>query len=108
MSNSSPQPAAASEALLEIRDLWKAFPLASGLLELGSHSLTHPNFTQLAEAERERAARMAVVGNGKPAVTHYRVLERFRGHNHLSYLMSMGTADTDSVNALLSFYHSVR
>ena len=33
MSNSSPQPAAASEALLEIRDLWKAFPLASGLLE---------------------------------------------------------------------------
>jgi peptide/nickel transport system ATP-binding protein len=33
VSNSSPQPAAASEALLEIRDLWKAFPLASGLLE---------------------------------------------------------------------------
>lgn len=31
--------------------------LASGLVELGSHTLTHPNFLQLSRAERERELR---------------------------------------------------
>lgn len=34
--------------------------------------------------------------------------ETFPGHNHLSYLMSMGTADTYAMNALIEFYHTVR
>lgn len=33
---------------------------------------------------------------------------RFPGHNHLSYLMSMGTADTGPMNEFISFYHTVR
>ena len=34
--------------------------------------------------------RMAVVGNGKPAVTHYRVLRRFRAHTHLWLKLETG------------------
>lgn len=34
--------------------------------------------------------RMAVVASGKPAVTHYRVLERFRGHSHLRVILETG------------------
>lgn len=34
--------------------------------------------------------------------------ERFGGHNHLSYLMSMGTADTRAMNVFINFYHTVR
>jgi len=34
--------------------------------------------------------RMAVVINGKPAVTHYRVLQRFRAHTHLKVKLETG------------------
>lgn len=34
--------------------------------------------------------RMAVVDGGKPAVTHYRVLERFRGHTHIRCKLETG------------------
>lgn len=34
--------------------------------------------------------RMAVVANGKPAVTHYRVLQRFRGHSLLKVQLETG------------------
>lgn len=34
--------------------------------------------------------RMAVVRNGKPAVTHYRVLERYRGHSLLAVRLETG------------------
>jgi 23S rRNA pseudouridine1911/1915/1917 synthase len=34
--------------------------------------------------------KMAVVHTGKPAVTHYRVLERFRSHTHLKVMLETG------------------
>lgn len=34
--------------------------------------------------------RMAVVKNGRPAVTHYRVLERFRAHTHVRVQLETG------------------
>jgi 23S rRNA pseudouridine1911/1915/1917 synthase len=34
--------------------------------------------------------RMAIRGSGRPAVTHYRVLERFRGHTYLSVKLETG------------------
>ena len=34
--------------------------------------------------------RMAVMPGGKPAVTHYRVLERFRGHTHVRVRLETG------------------
>ncbi len=34
--------------------------------------------------------RMAVVASGKPAVTHYRVLRRYRGHTHLQVRLETG------------------
>ncbi len=34
--------------------------------------------------------RMAVINNGKPAVTHYRVLERFRAHSYLQVNLETG------------------
>lgn len=34
--------------------------------------------------------RMAVTPGGKPAVTHYRVLERFRGHTHVQVRLETG------------------
>jgi 23S rRNA pseudouridine1911/1915/1917 synthase len=39
---------------------------------------------------RSDRLRMAVRGDGRPATTHYRVLERFRGHSHLSVRLSTG------------------
>jgi 23S rRNA pseudouridine1911/1915/1917 synthase len=33
---------------------------------------------------------MAVVHNGKPAVTHYRVAERFRAHTHIKVQLETG------------------
>jgi acetyl esterase/lipase len=34
--------------------------------------------------------------------------EQIRGHNHVSHIMSLGTADTSAQNALIRFYHTVR
>jgi len=34
--------------------------------------------------------RMAVVHNGKPAITHYRLIERFREHTHLRVMLETG------------------
>lgn len=34
--------------------------------------------------------RMAVTHNGKPAVTHYRLIERFREHTHLKVMLETG------------------
>lgn len=34
--------------------------------------------------------RMAVVQNGKPAVTHYRVIKRFRAHTHVRVMLETG------------------
>jgi 23S rRNA pseudouridine1911/1915/1917 synthase len=39
---------------------------------------------------RRDRLRMAVRGSGRPAVTHYRVLERFRGHSYLSVQLETG------------------
>jgi hypothetical protein len=30
------------------------------------------------------------------------------GHNHVSHILSLGTADTSAANALIRFYHTVR
>ena len=34
--------------------------------------------------------------------------EQINGHNHVSQLMSLGTADTDVLNRFIRFYHTVR
>ncbi len=34
--------------------------------------------------------RMAVVENGKPAITHYRIIERYRNHTHISVKLETG------------------
>jgi hypothetical protein len=34
--------------------------------------------------------------------------ERLEGHNRVSHMMSLGTADTSALNALIGFYHTVR
>jgi hypothetical protein len=34
--------------------------------------------------------------------------EQISGHNHVSQLMSLGTADTDVLNRFIRFYHTVR
>ena len=39
---------------------------------------------------RSDRLRMAVRGSGRPAVTHYRVLERYRAHTHLSVQLETG------------------
>jgi 23S rRNA pseudouridine1911/1915/1917 synthase len=39
---------------------------------------------------RSDRLRMAVRGDGRPAMTHYRVLERFRGHSYLSVRLTTG------------------
>jgi 23S rRNA pseudouridine1911/1915/1917 synthase len=39
---------------------------------------------------RRDRLRMAVRENGRPAVTHYRVLERFRAHTYLSVKLETG------------------
>lgn len=39
---------------------------------------------------RSDRLRMAVRGDGRPATTHYRVLERFRAHSYLSVRLSTG------------------
>ncbi len=42
----------------------------------------------------------AVVENGKPAVTHYRLLERFRGHSHVQ--VNLETGRTHQIRAHMS------
>jgi triacylglycerol lipase len=34
--------------------------------------------------------------------------EQMHGHNHVSHILSLGTADTSAANALIRFYHTVR
>lgn len=34
--------------------------------------------------------------------------EQLKGHNHVSHIMSLGTADTSVMNSLIRFYHTVR
>lgn len=38
----------------------------------------------------QQRKKMAVVENGKPAVTHYRLLRRFRGHSHIRCKLETG------------------
>jgi len=38
----------------------------------------------------QQRTKMAVVKNGRPAVTHYRVLERFRAHTHVQVQLETG------------------
>ncbi len=47
--------------------------------------------------------RMAVVGNGKPAVTHYRVKERFVHHTHLTVRLETGR--THQIRVHLAYIH---
>ncbi len=35
-------------------------------------------------------------------------LEQLHGHNHISHVLSLGTADMSAANALVRFYHTVR
>lgn len=47
--------------------------------------------------------RMAVVMNGKPAVTHYRVAERFRAHTHIR--VQLETGRTHQIRVHMMFIH---
>jgi 23S rRNA pseudouridine1911/1915/1917 synthase len=47
--------------------------------------------------------RMAVVANGKPAVTHYRVLERFRIHTHIR--VDLETGRTHQIRVHMAHIH---
>jgi 23S rRNA pseudouridine1911/1915/1917 synthase len=52
---------------------------------------------------RSDRLRMTVRQDGKPAVTHYRVLERFRGHTYLS--VKLDTGRTHQIRLHLSHLH---
>jgi 23S rRNA pseudouridine1911/1915/1917 synthase len=52
---------------------------------------------------RSDRLRMAVRESGRPAVTHYRVLERFRAHTHLS--VKLETGRTHQIRLHLSHIH---
>lgn len=39
---------------------------------------------------RTQRVRMAVVENGKPAITHYRIIERYRNYTHISVKLETG------------------
>lgn len=47
--------------------------------------------------------RMAVVMNGKPAVTHYRVAERFRAHTHIR--VQLETGRTHQIRVHMTYIH---
>ncbi|WP_110018672.1 23S rRNA pseudouridine(1911/1915/1917) synthase RluD [Plasticicumulans acidivorans] len=47
--------------------------------------------------------RMAATPGGKPAVTHFRVLERFRGHTHLA--LKLETGRTHQIRVHMAFMH---
>ncbi len=47
--------------------------------------------------------RMAVVAGGKPALTHYRVLERFRGHSYLR--LDLETGRTHQIRVHMAWLH---
>ena len=47
--------------------------------------------------------RMAVTQGGKPAVTHYRVLERFRAHTHIS--LKLETGRTHQIRVHMAHIH---
>jgi len=47
--------------------------------------------------------RMAVTMNGKHAITHYRVLERFRGHTHIQ--VNLETGRTHQIRVHMAFMH---
>lgn len=47
--------------------------------------------------------KMAVIINGKPAITHYRVLQRFRAHTHLA--LQLETGRTHQIRVHLSSIH---
>lgn len=37
-----------------------------------------------------KRVQMAVVGNGKPAITHYRVIKKYRAHTHIRVILETG------------------
>jgi 23S rRNA pseudouridine1911/1915/1917 synthase len=46
---------------------------------------------------------MAVVADGKPALTHYRLLERFRGHSYLR--LDLETGRTHQIRVHMAWLH---
>lgn len=70
---------------MQARDIKRHYEcIVAGIITAGS--------TVDAPIGRHKTARikMAVVPSGKPAVTHYRVLERFPAHTHLSVQLETG------------------
>ncbi|SEL45184.1 23S rRNA pseudouridine1911/1915/1917 synthase [Atopomonas hussainii] len=51
----------------------------------------------------QQRQKMAVVAGGKPAVSHYRVLERFRGHTHVR--VKLETGRTHQIRVHMSHLH---
>ncbi len=47
--------------------------------------------------------RMAVVENGKPAITHYRVIQRYRAHTHIR--VQLETGRTHQIRVHLAYKH---
>jgi 23S rRNA pseudouridine1911/1915/1917 synthase len=56
--------------------------------------------TQIGRHPTQRT-RMAVVSAGKPAITHYRVVERFRAHTHLQ--VSLETGRTHQIRVHMAY-----
>jgi len=50
-----------------------------------------------------RRTQMAVVVNGKPAITHYRVIQRYRAHTHIRVLLETGR--THQIRVHLTYKH---
>ena len=50
-----------------------------------------------------RRTQMAVVENGKPARTHYRIAQRFRAHTHLE--LTLETGRTHQIRVHLAYHH---
>ena len=70
---------------MQARDIKREYQaIAQGILIAGG-SIDEP----IGRHPRQRT-QMAVVNAGKPAITHYRVIEKFRGHSHIRVQLETG------------------
>jgi hypothetical protein len=79
--------------------------VAAAILASGRFGSLAPEIEQLVfeyEGERVPLALWTAKYQGCPWTDH------LAGHNHVSHIMSLGTADTSALNAFIRFYHTVR
>lgn len=83
---------------LQARNIYREYEtIVNGIMTAGG------TIEQAIGRHPKHRTRMAVVKNGRPATTHYRIIKKYRHHTHLQ--VNLETGRTHQIRVHLTWYH---